>query len=108
MKKEINVYYILDKLGFVEMKYYLMLSENREIIDFVLILFLIRDKTKIEILKYDYSRKEKFHIHKNYLKIPKKEYFDCEISLEEILKIKKEIQNNLGKYIMLYNQKEYI
>jgi hypothetical protein len=108
MEKEIDADYVLDKFGFVEMKYYLLLSEHREILEFVLILFLIKNKTKIEVLKYDYSRREKFHVHKNYLKIPRKEYFDFEISLREILKIKKDIQTNWGKYIKLYNQKEYI
>ncbi len=108
MEKIINADYILDELGFVEMKYFLKLSNQKNIIEFLLILFLIKNNKKIEILKYDYSLKEKFHIHKNYLKIPKKEYFDYEISLGKILKIKKKIQNNWGKYIKLYSQKEYI
>ena len=108
MVKIIDVDYILDESGFVEMKYFLSISNNIIIIEFVLILFLIKDDEKIEILKYDYSQKENFHVHKNYLKSNKKEYFANEINISEILLIKREIELNWREYIRLYNQKEYI
>lgn len=109
MGKEINVDYILDKFGFVEMKYYVLFSsEKRIILEFVIILFLIKNNEKLEVLKYDFSQKEKLHVHKNYLKKPRKEYIISEPTVDFVKSLKREIELNWEKYIHLYKQKEYI
>lgn len=109
MDKLIDVKYMLDELGFVEMKYYVLFSSEKKIIlEFVIILFLLKNNKKIEVMKYDYSQKEKLHVHKNYLKKPRKEYIVSEVTIDFVKSLKRDIELNWEKYVHLFNQKEYI
>lgn len=109
MSKIINAEYILDKKNNVELKVYLKISQpKKEVIEFVLILFLVSDSKKQEVIKYDFSKKEKLNVHKYYLKEIKKEYLDFDVDSELVFKLKNDIINNYKKYIILYKQKEYI
>jgi len=109
MNKIIEYSKFLDKNNVVELKMMFVIDkETKGIIDFVLILFLVEENVKKQIIKYDYSQKEKLNVHKYYLKIEKKEFINSELDVEKIFYLKNEIIKNWGKYILLFKQKEYI
>lgn len=110
MNKLVEYSEVLDENKLIEMYVqFLIRKKDNKVIDFVLILFLIRDeKTKIQIIKYDYSLKEDFNVHKYYLKSERKEYIDEIINPEKINELIREIKRNYKKYLLLYYQKEYI
>lgn len=109
MSKIINAEYILDQENNIELKVYLKFyPKSSEIEEFVIILFLVSDDEKKEVIKYDFSKKEKLNVHKYYLKEIKKEYLDFKVDVKFVLMLKKDLRKNYKKYIILYKQKEYI
>jgi len=109
MGKIINSSYVLDLNNCVELKFYIkFFPKSNNIEEFVIILFLIKDNVKLEVLKYDYSQKESLHIHKYYSKRAVKEYLYDKVDVEFVLNLKNEIRTNFERYIDLYEQKDYI
>jgi hypothetical protein len=109
MAKLVNSNHVLDSNNCVELKFYVkFFSKSSNIEEFVIILFLIKENIKLEVLKYDYSQKEALHVHKYYSKNSKKEYLQNKVDVEFVINLKNEIEINFEKYINFYKQKEYI
>jgi hypothetical protein len=109
MSKIINSGYVLDLNNGVELKFYIkFFPKSSDIEEFVIILFLIRNNIKLEVLKYDYSQKELLHVHKYYSKKVVKEYLYDEANIEFVINLKNQVRMNFKKYINFYKQKDYI
>ena len=75
---------------------------------FAIVLIFFQGKEKYEVIKYDFSEKENFNVHYNYLKKQKKIFIEKEVSVEDIIKIKQEITINWRKLVLKYKQNNYI
>ncbi len=107
--KKVRSELVFDSSLGVELFIEFSLGKNSKVVDaFVIILFCWLGDKKFEVIKYDFSEKENFHVHKNYLSIPRKEYLLDEVNSELLIKIKDEIKKNWMEYVECFKQKHYI
>ena len=109
MSKRISAQYFLDKDNCIELYFWFVLGKNSLVVkEFVIILFLVVENKKFEVIKYDFSHREKLHVHKYYLNKKTKEFLNIIIEPKTIVFLKEGILNNWGEYVLLFKQNNYI
>ena len=83
-------------------------EDYSKIESFALILLTFVNDKKYELIKYDFSNKERFNIHYNYLTKPRKVFVEKEVTIDDVLRMKQSIMENWRKYVLLFKQNNYI
>jgi hypothetical protein len=95
----------LDKNGenkvFVKFK----LLENGGLEEFVVIYFTLVDGVFLEVLKYDFSKNEKLHLHCAYDKKRTKVFLDEEPSLDTLVILKDVILVSWKKHLLKFKER---
>ena len=82
-------------------------SENYcDIVEFVIIYLTKIEERFVEVVKYDFSRKEKLHVHYFYPKHSRKVFLDAEPNIDFIMGVKDDFVSNWHKHLIRFNNKD--
>ena len=77
--------------------------DSSEIEEFVIIYFTLIDESYIQVLRYDFSLREKFHVHHFF--DGRKIYFDEKPSFETLFNLCEGLEKDWHKYLLKFNNK---
>jgi len=81
-------------------------DDGFEIIEFVLIYLTKINEKFVEVVKYDFSQREKVHVHFFYPKNPRKVFLDLSPNIDTIFSLKEELELNWHKHLLRFNDKD--
>lgn len=96
-----EVYYFVDSAKmnkiFVKFKH---IQNSSELEEFVIIYLTKIDEVFVEVVKYDFSKREKFHVH--YYSDQRKVYFDEIPTNETMARLNQHLLENWHKYLLKF------
>ncbi|MDD4082610.1 MAG: hypothetical protein PHD05_04445 [Sphaerochaetaceae bacterium] len=78
-------------------------EDSSEVTDFVLIYFTLIDNVFLEVVKYDFSLREKLHVHYYFSK--RKVYLDEDVNFESMAKFSEHLMYNWQNYLLKFINK---
>jgi hypothetical protein len=85
---------------FVKFKYK---PNSAELEEFVLIYFTMIENKLIEVIKYDFSQREKLHVHLTDGKT--KQFLDEEPNIETLINLKNYLALNWAKFLLKFRER---
>ena len=101
--RRVELLFFLDKERENKLFFSYLYSEDFSFIEEFVILFLTKtDEGFKEVVKYDFSKREKPQVHYFYKKHPRKVYLDVPVTLETIFELKDGLVVNWHKHLLKF------
>ncbi|MFA6269215.1 MAG: hypothetical protein WC652_05335 [archaeon] len=81
---------------------YTFLDDYVGLEEFVIIYLTKVDDKFVEVVKYDFSEKEKLHVHYFYPKNPRKVFLDLEVNVGLLMQLEVELTQNWRKHLLKF------